>query len=305
MSEPRQIKEFKDFILQSDETKVLLENHFHDKSLDTFGRIKEIANKHKSYNKNLLIDISKLIDEWKKENPESIMESFRNGDDEDNIYSIIQDRLDFGPSEEEEIPACGSDGEFNINICKAGPLYLIRANDFDDILWFSSLEEAVSHAKEYYSDFIDDKNENDDVSSLSDEMSLFKDTFKDSFKDSEEIAHTLDSFILFLALDKNLKKTYKANLRSWAENFPLDKAQFRSWAENLHSAFNNAFNVSLNSLIEKEIKDRKKIIKKNQASKNYIELNLELIDDLQKLQKIFPEDDTLRDLVISSVVKCW
>jgi hypothetical protein len=289
MSQPQEIEELKDFIIQSHEIYTLLEKNFTAKSSVIFTEIKKLVNKVRSFNKNkdVMIEISNLITEWENEKPDIILESFRNGVYENKVYDLIQDELDSGPLEEEQIRASGSYGEFFICICKVGPLYLIRANEFDDILWFCSKEDALSHAKEEYSDFID---EDSDIEYYceKDEIYTFIQKFRYHFHDVEDIAHHLDGVILNLLSNRNFMKTFNDS-GLWD---PISRKYSEPTKEDIIKRY-------LEKLTEEEIISCRNILKKNNGCKEHVESHQKLIEDLMKFITLYNEDESLRILIVN------
>ncbi|PAW63903.1 MAG: hypothetical protein B9S36_03755 [Verrucomicrobiia bacterium Tous-C2TDCM] len=81
----------------------------------------------------------------------------REGDVNDLIEStdfedFVQNRSDL----EEIIEASGGEGyDFEIEVLSFGPIFWVRAPEFDDIGYFTSLEDALWHAREFYEPYIE------------------------------------------------------------------------------------------------------------------------------------------------------
>lgn len=77
----------------------------------------------------------------------SAIERARNGDSTDFLEWFEEWRMNNTDNIADEIDAAAPyDDVFAIEIVEAGPIFWIRANEFDDICYFDSLEAARSHA---------------------------------------------------------------------------------------------------------------------------------------------------------------
>jgi len=97
------------------------------------------------------------------------LDSFRSGEDRWDVSGILdEEEGDFCDS----IEALGREYErFEIEIYQVGPIYRIRANEFDDIKWFGSEQEAIDHAREEFAPYIEalEESEDEDWDDLDDE----------------------------------------------------------------------------------------------------------------------------------------
>lgn len=284
MPEPKKLGELKDIIAHSNNIRSLMEHHFDEKSYNFFYQIKKLINDVTSSKNNLdvLIKISKLISEWEKEKPDVILESFRNGINEDAVYDIIQEELDRGPLVVEQIKASGGGGNFNIEICEVGPLYLIKANEFDDILWFTSMEDAMSHAQDVYSEFIDEIIESEYMCE-SDEIYTFVEEFKEHFHDVNDVAHHIDSIIIKLLTNPKFMKSF--NARIW-------DSETRKFIDPIKKESTGTY---IKKLTEKEIIIHNKNLKNK--CKDVNEFHQKSIEDLTKFIALHEEDESLRDII--------
>ena len=94
-------------------------------------------------------DIQNLI--AGKYGPEAAEGRFRSGDDGD-LWDLIEDnKQEISASPEEVIEAAAPDDDiFEVEIWSTVPVFWIRANEFDDIGYFSSLAEARAYAEEFF-----------------------------------------------------------------------------------------------------------------------------------------------------------
>ena len=85
------------------------------------------------------------------------------GDTTDFLEWFEEWRLnDLGDPVEQLEGAAPDDDTFSIDIHQTGPLFWIQANEFDDICYFGSKDNAVEHAEMEFSGFIDALNERED-----------------------------------------------------------------------------------------------------------------------------------------------
>jgi hypothetical protein len=125
MSEPRDISEFKDAILVSEEIHNLVKK-----------------------------ELGKEADQkWA---------AFQRGEKLDDLYELISDN---GTCFGEEVGgfkgAAPNNDVFQITIWRIGPLFLVTANEFDDLKYFGSLKEADDYAGDYFCSYVDELNERD------------------------------------------------------------------------------------------------------------------------------------------------
>jgi hypothetical protein len=81
------------------------------------------------------------------------------------VEDTLADLVDNDAFELSTFYANGSDGHFPIEIMNFGPVYFVRATEFDDIGFFGSEAEAVSFAKteyEAYGPFSDSAEDEDE-----------------------------------------------------------------------------------------------------------------------------------------------
>ena len=108
-------------------------------------------------------DIQELI--AKEYGPESdaAIGRFRSGDDGD-LWDLIEDNKDatFGTLEVSIDAAAPDDDVFGIEIWSTGPVFWIRANEFDDIGYFPSRDEARRYAKVEFESHINELSEREE-----------------------------------------------------------------------------------------------------------------------------------------------
>lgn len=82
---------------------------------------------------------------------------YRKGDVEDLIESVdFEDFVQNHSNLEEIIEASGGEGyDFDIEIHSFGPIFWVRAPEFDDIGYFTSLADALWHARDSYEPYIE------------------------------------------------------------------------------------------------------------------------------------------------------
>lgn len=80
---------------------------------------------------------------------------FQAGDDDD-LWDLIEDHKR-GSLEEfatSLMAAAADDDVFEIEILSAGPVFWIRANEFEDIGYFGSQYDALAYAEDYFDPYI-------------------------------------------------------------------------------------------------------------------------------------------------------
>jgi hypothetical protein len=122
MNSPKDISEFKDAILASEEIRALVQD-----------------------------ELGKEADEkWA---------AFQRGENLDDLYDLISDN---GTCFGEEVGgfegAAPDNDTFPITIWMVGPLFFVTANEFDDLKYFGSLKDAEDYAGDYFSSFIGELN---------------------------------------------------------------------------------------------------------------------------------------------------
>jgi hypothetical protein len=93
-------------------------------------------------------DIKNLIAEEYGPEADAAIGRFCSGDDGD-LWDLIEDNKDatFGTLEVSIDAAAPDDDIFEIQIWSTGPVFWIRANEFDDIGYFGSRDEARRYAE--------------------------------------------------------------------------------------------------------------------------------------------------------------
>jgi len=119
MSSPKDISEFKDAILASDE-------------------------------------IHALVQKALREDADEKWAAFQGMGSLNELYDVISDnRADYGDVVI-ELEGAGPDSDtFPIQIWRIGPLFFITANEFDPLEYFGSLKEAETYARSYFGPYID------------------------------------------------------------------------------------------------------------------------------------------------------
>ncbi|MEI7912394.1 MAG: hypothetical protein WCK77_22405 [Verrucomicrobiota bacterium] len=109
-------------------------------------------------------DIQKLIAEEYGPGADDAIERFQSGD-ADELWDLIEANKDatFGTSEVTIEAAAPDDDIFEIEIWSIGPLFWIRAKEFDDIGYFDSLAEAQIYAEDFFEGFITELQEREEV----------------------------------------------------------------------------------------------------------------------------------------------
>jgi hypothetical protein len=122
MNGPKDISEFKDAILASEEIHALVQK-----------------------------ELGKEADEkWA---------AFQRGENLDDLYDLISDNgTCFGEEVGDFEGAAPDNDTFPITIWRVGPLFFVTAPEFDDLKYFGSLKEADDYAGYYFSTFIDELN---------------------------------------------------------------------------------------------------------------------------------------------------
>jgi len=97
----------------------------------------------------------------KKEAPKK-WETFQKGEEIDELYDLLENNKcnsDFGEMVDAIDGAAPDNDIFQIEIWRLVTAYWIRANEFDDIGYFRTQEEAYDYASTEFSSFIDELNE--------------------------------------------------------------------------------------------------------------------------------------------------
>jgi hypothetical protein len=123
VTEPRSAEEFLDLLLRSEEVVSACRAGLSDKAADVIGRAE----------KGDALDFLEWFEEWRQN--------------------------DLGDPVEQLEGAAPDDDAFSIDIYQTGPLFLIKANEFDPICYFESKDDAVQYAEMEFSGFIDALNE--------------------------------------------------------------------------------------------------------------------------------------------------
>jgi hypothetical protein len=108
-------------------------------------------------------DIQKLIAGEYGPESDAAIGRFRSGDDGD-LWDLIEDNKDatFGTLEVSIEAAAPDDDIFGIEIWSTGPVFWIRANEFDDIGYFPSRDEARRYAEVEFESHINELSEREE-----------------------------------------------------------------------------------------------------------------------------------------------
>ena len=123
MTKPKDISEFKDSILASEEILALVKK-----------------------------ELGKDADEkWA---------AFQRGETLDDLYDLI---ADCDGEEVTEFRGAAPDNDtFPITVLRVGPVFFVTANEFDTLKYFGTAKEADDYAWDYFSSYIDTLNERDE-----------------------------------------------------------------------------------------------------------------------------------------------
>lgn len=120
MRKPRSADEFLDLLLSSEEVVSACKVDMGEKAVDVMSRAKE----------GDASDFLDWFEDWRMSNTDTVAEEVEG--------------------------AAPYDDTFAIEIIKAGPIFWIRANEFDDICYFDSLENARLCVYEEFEGFINE-----------------------------------------------------------------------------------------------------------------------------------------------------
>jgi hypothetical protein len=120
MTEPRPAGDFLDLLLKSEEVVLVCKEELSEQAADVISRAKE----------GNATDFLDWFEEWRMSNTDTIAEEIEG--------------------------AAPYNDTFAIQIVKAGPLFWIRANEFDDICYFDSLACARACVYEEFEGFINE-----------------------------------------------------------------------------------------------------------------------------------------------------
>ena len=156
MKDPQPINEFKVLILNSEDTYETLDRFLTPSPSSFLQNIDSILSEPAaSDNDEILEKIRGALREWKRDLAQEKIDAQRMNPEDDDILEIFEGIKDRGSASLcETINALGAN-EFDIQIFQIGPLFFIQANEFDDIEWFGSEEDALAHAREEFSTFIE------------------------------------------------------------------------------------------------------------------------------------------------------
>jgi hypothetical protein len=99
--------------------------------------------------------IKKLVTEHYGAEARQRMKQFRVGEIDDLVELIEINKLQLAESPVETLQGAAPDNDvFHIELCAVGPVFYIRANEFDDIGYFSSLKKARIYAESEFEGFI-------------------------------------------------------------------------------------------------------------------------------------------------------
>lgn len=148
---------FRDLILESELTYFLLRDRLQLKDWQALEKIEKIVRGESSESEAgaKLEQVRAVLAELnERDNAREALDAFRDGRDEATVYDAIEQEKD-SENIEKTIEALGSyDEEFDILICSAGPLYFVRANEFDDMEWFGGCDDAKAFAEGEFESFI-------------------------------------------------------------------------------------------------------------------------------------------------------
>lgn len=153
---PKTIDDLKSFIAASPETEKFLNGMMKPTPEEIIRSIAGAAGSASAVSDpgRTLAEIRRLSEDYLKSNPAAkAIKSFVEGPDEWDVAAKIEEAQGDHDSVD-SIQAMGSCGVFDIDICKAGPLYFTWAPEFGRIEWFTSVEDARAHAFEEYSEYI-------------------------------------------------------------------------------------------------------------------------------------------------------
>lgn len=165
MNKPQPIAAFRDLILESEHTHSALNEKLTPTPYDIIRTISSVIDAPDSAGNatEILKQVKAVIEEYNhRDIAQEAIDSFRKGEDEWDILEILQliKDDDNGGTWCKSIRALGADEEeFEIEILQIGPLYFIRANEFDDFAWFGSQKDAEDYANEEFASFIEDLEE--------------------------------------------------------------------------------------------------------------------------------------------------
>ena len=101
-----------------------------------------------------------LRNELGKDNANKIIQQFKDGIPYNHIKGdfeeVISDFVENNGDIQTTLTGVGSYGEFPIHILNFGPLYWVDAQEFDSIVYFKSVDDAISCAEWEYEAFIND-----------------------------------------------------------------------------------------------------------------------------------------------------
>jgi hypothetical protein len=123
MPKPKDISEFKEAILASEEIHVFVQK-----------------------------ELGKVADEkWA---------AFQRGENLDDLYDLISDHGTCFGEEVGGFEGAAPDNDvFPITIWRIGPLFFVTANEFDDLKFFGSLKDAEHYAGDYFSSYVEELKE--------------------------------------------------------------------------------------------------------------------------------------------------
>lgn len=98
--------------------------------------------------------VKELIQSEYEEDAQDAIDRFNAGVD-DELWDLLEDHKYDRWSPEATIEAAGPDNDiFEIEIFALGPVFFIRANEFDEIGYFDSVSDAISYAEREYEELI-------------------------------------------------------------------------------------------------------------------------------------------------------
>ncbi|RFC43009.1 MAG: hypothetical protein DVB23_002834 [Verrucomicrobia bacterium] len=95
--------------------------------------------------------VQDILAEHCPEGKDAAIARFRSGDD-GQFWDLIQNEMDLGSGDFETslMAAAPDDDVFEIEIFSLGPVFWIRANEFDDIGFFGNRQDALAYAEDFF-----------------------------------------------------------------------------------------------------------------------------------------------------------
>jgi hypothetical protein len=101
-------------------------------------------------------DIHALVQKELGKDADQKWAAFQRGESLDDLYELITDNETCHGDVVGELEGAAPENDtFAIQIWRIGPLFFVTANEFDPLKYFGSLKEAEDYAGEYFSGYID------------------------------------------------------------------------------------------------------------------------------------------------------